>query len=53
LLESLPHIPEVENVISIVEYSCTIEKRSISFFWQAHTPEIGGSDLVVSSWRII
>jgi len=43
LLESPLHILELEDVISIVESSCTILKRPIMFFVQAGNPEIGGS----------
>jgi hypothetical protein len=45
-LELPPHIVEVEYVITIVGSCCTSNRRSISFFWQAAAPEIGGSDLV-------
>ena len=53
LLESQPHILELEDVIPIVESFCTSSKRLIVHCRLAGTPEIGGSDLVESSWSII
>jgi len=53
LLESPPHIVEVEEIISIVGLLSTSERRWISIFWRAGTPKIARSDSVESSGTII
>jgi len=53
LLESQPHILEVEDIIPIVKSVCTSQKRSILICRLTGTPEIGGSDSGESSWCII
>jgi len=53
LLESPRHNLEVEDVISIVESCCSSQWRSIKFFRRAGLREIGGSDSVESSWKIL
>jgi len=49
VLESPLHTLELQDVITIVESSCTCWKWSILFFWCAGAPEIGWSDSVESS----
>jgi len=53
LLESPPRVLELEDVLPIIESSGTSEMRSIMLSRLAGTSEIGGSELVESSWSII
>ena len=53
LLESPPHILELEDVISIVGSSCTSQRRWILIFRWADASEIGGCALVECSKSII
>jgi hypothetical protein len=52
-LEPPLHIPEYEDEISIVESSCTMSKSSKLFFLRDGAADIGGYDLVESSYSIM
>jgi hypothetical protein len=52
-LVSPPFIFELDDIISIIESSCTASERLILLSWLAGFSEVRGSDTVESGGRII